>query len=188
MGGVFKAPPFGWGCLLNLLPSKYGYLNSPENFLEVMISSGYYFDILLCLSKFQFLPKTRRCVMNVSKAVYFFPRVPKGQLEGRFHPNLSTTLSSFSRSVETRELESVSVEEIVSFLKTLTDGRKQVTKHARYSHLKTLFNFIKQNLSPGLPNPCDAPMLKKLFRCGKPVQWDTWRKKRLMKSSSERQR
>jgi integrase/recombinase XerD len=69
-------------------------------------------------------------------------------------------------------LESVSVEEIVSFLKTLTDGRKQATKHARYSHLKTLFNFIKQNLSPGLPNPCDAPMLKKIFRCGKPVQWD----------------
>jgi integrase/recombinase XerD len=66
----------------------------------------------------------------------------------------------------------VSVEEIVSFLRNLTDGRKQVTKHARYSHLKTLFNFIRQNLSPNLQNPCDAPMLKKLFRCGKPVQWD----------------
>ena len=64
------------------------------------------------------------------------------------------------------------MEEIVSFLRNLTDGRKQVTKHARYSHLKTLFNFIRQNLSPNLHNPCDAPMLKKLFRCGKPVQWD----------------
>jgi len=66
----------------------------------------------------------------------------------------------------------VSAEEIVSFLRSLTDGTKQVTKHARYSHLRTLFNFIKENLSPGLPNPCDAPMLKKLFRCVKPVQWD----------------
>jgi integrase/recombinase XerD len=66
----------------------------------------------------------------------------------------------------------VSVEEIVSFLRSLTDGRKQVTKHARYSHLRTLFNFTRQNLSPNLQNPCDAPMLKKLFRCGKPVQWD----------------
>jgi integrase len=66
----------------------------------------------------------------------------------------------------------VSAEEIVSFLRSLTDGRKQVTKHARYSHLRTLFNFIRQNLRPGLQNPCDAPMLKKLFRCGKPVQWD----------------
>jgi integrase/recombinase XerD len=66
----------------------------------------------------------------------------------------------------------VTPEEMVSFLRSLTDGRKQVTKHARYSHLRTLFNFIRQNLSPGLPNPCDAPMLKKLFRCGKPGQWD----------------
>jgi integrase/recombinase XerD len=78
----------------------------------------------------------------------------------------------FGRIFEDRDLESVLVEEIVSFLRNLTDGRKQVTKHARYSHLKTLFNFIRQNLSPNLQNPCDAPMLKKLFRCGKPVQWD----------------
>jgi integrase/recombinase XerD len=67
----------------------------------------------------------------------------------------------------------VSAEEIVSFLRSLTDGRKQFTKHARYSHLRTLFNFIRANLSPGLPNPCDAPMmLEKLFPCRKPVQWD----------------
>lgn len=110
--------------------------------------------------------------MKVSKAVYFFQEYQKVNSKRASIRTYSTTLSSFSKSFETRELESVSAEEMVSFLRSLTDGRKQVTKHARYSHLRTLFTFIREDLSPGLPNPCDAPMLKKLFRCGKAVQWD----------------
>jgi len=54
----------------------------------------------------------------------------------------------------------------------ITKGGKQQTKHGRYSHLKTFFNFIKTNLDPSIQNPCDAPMLRKIYRPGKPIQWE----------------
>jgi len=53
----------------------------------------------------------------------------------------------------------------------LNDGCKQLTKHTRYSYLKAFFNFIRNNLDSQLQNPCDIPMLKKLFRPGKLARW-----------------
>ena len=53
----------------------------------------------------------------------------------------------------------------------LNEGCKQLTKHTRYSYLKAFFNFIRSNLDSQLPNPCDAPMLKKLFRAVKLGHW-----------------
>jgi len=53
----------------------------------------------------------------------------------------------------------------------LNDGCKQLTKHTRYSYLKAFFNFIRNNLDEQLQNPCDAPMLKKLFKPGKLGRW-----------------
>jgi integrase/recombinase XerD len=57
-------------------------------------------------------------------------------------------------------------------LNKITEGGKQQTKHGRYSHLKAFFNFIKTNFDPALQNPCDAPMLRKLYRPGKPNHWN----------------
>jgi len=57
-------------------------------------------------------------------------------------------------------------------LSKITEGGKQQTKHGRYSHLKAFFNFIKTNLDPTIQNPCDAPMLRRLYRPGKPIHWD----------------
>jgi integrase/recombinase XerD len=70
-----------------------------------------------------------------------------------------------------RELSTITSEEILSFLGKLTEGRKQLTRHGRYSHLKAFFNFIRANLDPETHNPCDAPMLRKLYRPGKPISW-----------------
>jgi integrase/recombinase XerD len=57
-------------------------------------------------------------------------------------------------------------------LSKITEGGKQKTKHSRYSHLKAFFNFIKTNLDPSIQNPCDAPVLRRLNRPGKPIHWD----------------
>jgi integrase/recombinase XerD len=56
-------------------------------------------------------------------------------------------------------------------LSKITEGGKQQTKHGRYSHLKAFFNFIRTNLDPTFQNPCDAPMLRRLYRPGKPIHW-----------------
>jgi integrase len=57
-------------------------------------------------------------------------------------------------------------------LNKITGGGKQQTKHGRYSHLKAFFNFIKINFDSTLQNPCDTPMLRKLYRPGKPNHWN----------------
>ena len=60
---------------------------------------------------------------------------------------------------------------MLSFLTSLNQTCKQLTKHTRYAYLKALFNFIRNNLDNQFQNPCDTPMLKKLFRPGKLAQW-----------------
>ena len=71
-----------------------------------------------------------------------------------------------------RDLAAITSEEILSFLNKITEGGKQQTKHGRYSHLKACFTFIKTSLDPTMQNPCDAPMLRKIYRLGKPVHRD----------------
>jgi integrase/recombinase XerD len=80
-------------------------------------------------------------------------------------------LSKFRDQFPDRDPESILPEEVLSFLVDLNEGCKQLTKHTRYSYLKAFFNFIRNNLDSQLPNPCDAPMLKKLFRAVKLGRW-----------------
>ena len=54
----------------------------------------------------------------------------------------------------------------------LTEGRKPQTKRARFTSLLAFFNFAKHNLDPDFTNPCDSPMLRKLFRPKVKTHWD----------------
>jgi integrase/recombinase XerD len=62
-------------------------------------------------------------------------------------------------------------DEILSFLNQLTEGNKQLTKHTRYSYLSSFSNFIRINNDPSLRNPCDNPMMRKLFKITEVPQW-----------------
>ena len=85
----------------------------------------------------------------------------------------SATLSKLRDHLgNSRQLDEINSEEILSFLNKITEGGKQQTKHGRYSHLKAFFNFIRVNIDSTLPNPCDTPMLRKLYRPGKPNHWN----------------
>jgi len=46
----------------------------------------------------------------------------------------------------------------------ITGGRKPQTKRVRFTSLLAFFNFAKNNLNQDFVNPCDSPMLRKLFR------------------------
>ncbi len=52
----------------------------------------------------------------------------------------------------------------MSFLNRLTSGNKPHTKRARYSQLSGFFNFVRNNIEPSVGNPCDIPMIRKLYR------------------------
>jgi integrase/recombinase XerD len=62
------------------------------------------------------------------------------------------------------ELTELFSEKILQFLNTIADGCKPRTKRVRFSHLSSFFNFLKNNLELKFQNPCDLPMLRKLFR------------------------
>lgn len=87
-----------------------------------------------------------------------------------------STMLSFRESFGERDLNSLTSEEVLSFLTRITEGRKQLTKRTRYSHLKTFFNFIKNNMNQDFQNPCDSPMLRKLFRPTAATHWKIFEK------------
>ena len=81
-------------------------------------------------------------------------------------------LTKFCEEFGTKNLEDVTTETILSFLNRITEGKKLQTKRTRYSHLLAFFNFIKNNMNYDFRNPCDTPMLKKLFRAKPTFQWN----------------
>ncbi len=60
----------------------------------------------------------------------------------------------------------------MAFMSKVSDGTKQNTKKLRFTLLSAFFNFIKNSLNPYFQNPCDNPALRKLFKAGKPTQFD----------------
>ena len=70
------------------------------------------------------------------------------------------------------ELDDLSVENILDFMNQLTEGRKPQTKRGRFTSLLAFLNFSKNNLDPDFANPCDSPMLRKLFRPKVKTQFD----------------
>jgi integrase len=59
----------------------------------------------------------------------------------------------------------------MTFLTQIAGKRKQTTKRVRYSLLKAFFNFIKNTIDHDLQNPCDTPIMRKIFKSAKLVQW-----------------
>jgi len=80
-------------------------------------------------------------------------------------------LSKLTTQFGERELNSLTPEEILSFLTQINQNTKQTTKRTRYSQLISFFNFISQNLDRNFRSPCDTPMLKKFYRSPGLTRW-----------------
>ena len=80
-------------------------------------------------------------------------------------------LEKFREQFNERELDSITADEIMAFLNEIAGGKKQTTKRVRYSLLKAFFNFIKNTIDHDLQNPCDTPIMRKIFKSPKMVEW-----------------
>jgi site-specific recombinase XerD len=78
--------------------------------------------------------------------------------------NYEFVFTQFKDEFGDRLVDSIPPDEILSFLTKLTDGNKQSTKRNRYSSLKAFFNYIKNSIDPNFQNPCDTPILRKIFK------------------------
>ena len=81
-------------------------------------------------------------------------------------------INKFCADFGKEELAGLSSEKILEFFNIITDGCKPQTKRVRFSHLSSFFNFMKNNLDLNFENPCDSPMLRKLFRPTVTVRWN----------------
>ncbi|XPS85377.1 integrase family protein [Desulfosarcina variabilis str. Montpellier] len=54
----------------------------------------------------------------------------------------------------------------------LTDGNKPYTKRVRFSQLSCFFNFVRNNIDSGSVNPCDTPIIRKLYRQKGTLRWE----------------
>ena len=88
-------------------------------------------------------------------------------------------LSKFCQEFGEKNLDEITLDEVLKFLNKITGGRKQQTKKARFSHLTAFFNFIKNNIDQNFRNPYDTLMMKKLFKAKPSINCS--RSKRLQK-------
>jgi len=83
------------------------------------------------------------------------------------------TIAKFNQNYANLNLHEVSTDDILDFMTQFTEDRKPQTKRIRFSHLTALFNFLRNNFDDDdFKNPCDSPMLRKMFRPKAIVQWD----------------
>ncbi len=80
-------------------------------------------------------------------------------------------LSRFERYYDERDINSITSDEIMTFLRDFTEGTKQTTKRSRYATLSAFFSLVKNAIDHKLQNPCSTPMLRKLYRPAKITHW-----------------
>ncbi len=109
--------------------------------------------------------------MKVPDAIIFCLQYHKINSKANTVKNYEFLLGKFKTSFNDRAIESITPEEIISFLANLAEGRKQNTKRGRYTTMSAFFNLITNTLLPEMQNPCQSPAAKNLFHKPKSYQW-----------------
>ena len=110
--------------------------------------------------------------MQVSEAAKLWLEYHKSHSKENSIRAYRLILTQLCEEFGAENLEDITTERALSFLNRITEGRKRQTRKTRYSHLLAFFNFIKNNIDPDFRNPCDTPMLKKLFRARPSYHWN----------------
>ena len=107
--------------------------------------------------------------MTVSEAVNLFNCYLQANHRRRTIDSYRYLLSKFEAAYATREVASISSEEIFQFLEGLTQSLAKSTRRLRYAQLKAFYNFIIERCPFNAKNPCSAPLLSKSFRMPRQV-------------------
>lgn len=102
--------------------------------------------------------------MNVEQSVAAFVDYHRLNSKENTIKNYEFVCQRFTGRFHSRELGSIAPDEVLAFLNQITEKNKQSTKKLRYSLLNSFFNFMVENVDPNFRNPCDVPVLKKIFK------------------------
>ncbi len=109
--------------------------------------------------------------MKIFQAIEHFFNYQRLNVKKNTLRNYEFILGNFQNHFKDIELSSITSEDILAFMSTVSDGTKQNTKKLRFTLLSAFFNFVKNSLDPDFQNPCENPALRKLFRAGKFTQF-----------------
>lgn len=103
-------------------------------------SSCYQTRIWGIIYQWQLMPNfhtNRRCIMKVSRAVSFHLQYHRANSKKNTSKTCEFILTKFTNRFGKRDLASISQEEVLDFLLSLTKYNKQATKRNRYSGLSS---------------------------------------------------
>jgi integrase len=86
--------------------------------------------------------------------------IPKKNTASRYKIFIDRFCNEFGND----DISKISSDNVLSFLNRQTEGCKPYTKRIRYAQLSAFFNFIRNNIDHDSANPCDTPMIRKLYR------------------------
>ena len=102
--------------------------------------------------------------MNVSQASKIWLDYHRAHSKENTVRAYEFTIAKFNQDFANRNLNEVSTDDILDFMSKFNEGRKPQTKRIRFSHLTAFLNFMRNNFDCDFKNPCDSPMLRKIFR------------------------
>ena len=102
--------------------------------------------------------------MKVREAITLFQYYQRSSYKERTIQSYLHLLKKFESLYGERPFDSMGVDEIYHFLETSTESLAKSTRRLRYAQLKAFYNFIITRCSLDMKNPCNAPLLFKIFK------------------------
>jgi integrase len=110
--------------------------------------------------------------MKVSQAVAFWLNYHRANSSKNTIRAYKELLERFCHENGEKDLQELTFDEVLDFLNSITEGKKPQTRKTRFSHLTSFFNFTKNNIDQSFQNPCDSPIMKKMFKAKALAAWD----------------
>jgi integrase/recombinase XerD len=110
--------------------------------------------------------------MIVSRAVAFWLNYHRANSSKNTIRAYEELLTRFCQENGDKDLKELTSDDVLDFLNGITEGKKSQTRKTRFSHLTSFFNFTKNNIDQSFQNPCDIPIIKKMFRAKALAAWD----------------
>ena len=110
--------------------------------------------------------------MKVSQAVTFWLNYHRAKSSENTIRAYKELLERFCQKNGDKDLKELTSDDVLDFLNGITEDKKPQTRKTRFSHLTSFFNFTKNNIDQSFQNPCDSPIIKKMFRAKALAAWD----------------
>jgi len=102
--------------------------------------------------------------VKVEKAINLYISYLKDNSRPNTVRSFSFALNRFSSLFSDREVDDIKEPDIIDFVSNIAEDRSASTKSSRVGVIRAFFNFIIEITEATFPNPCQRPMIKKLFK------------------------